>query len=64
MQEQEIWKTVEGFNGDYKISNFGNLMAFRYGIWRPKASHINNAGYLQTTLQRNNIKEDAEYINW
>lgn len=56
MQEQEIWKTVEGFNGDYKISNFGNLMAFRYGIWRPKASHINNAGYLQTTLQRNNIK--------
>lgn len=56
MQEQEIWETVEGFNGDYKISNFGNLMAFRYGVWRPKASHITNAGYLQTTLQRNNIK--------
>lgn len=56
MQEKEIWKTINGFNGDYQISNFGNLIMFYHGKWQPKASHITKAGYLQTTLQRNGIK--------
>lgn len=54
--EKEIWKTINGFNGDYQISNFGNLTMFYHGKWQPKASHITKAGYLQTTLQRNGIK--------
>ncbi len=59
MQKQEIWKTVEGFNGDYKISNFGNLIMFYHGKWQPKASFVSKAGYLQTTLQRNKVKRNA-----
>lgn len=56
MQEKEIWKTIDGFNGDYQISNFGNLIMFYHGRWQPKASHVTRAGYFQTTLQRNGIK--------
>ena len=56
MQEKEIWKTIDGFNGDYQISNFGNLIMFYHGKWQPKASHVTRAGYFQTTLQRNGIK--------
>lgn len=56
MHEQEIWKTVEGFGGAYKVSNFGNLIMFYQGRWQPKSSYITNAGYLQTTLQRNGVK--------
>ncbi len=56
MQEKEIWKTIDGFNGDYQISNFGNLIMFYHRRWQPKASHVTRAGYFQTTLQRNGIK--------
>lgn len=50
MQEQEVWKIIDGFNGDYQISNFGNLIMFYHGYWQPKASYITKAGYMQTTL--------------
>ena len=56
MQDKEIWKTIDGFNGDYQISNFGNLIMFYHGKWQPKSSYVTKTGYLQTTLQRNGIK--------
>lgn len=56
MSEKEIWKTVNGFNGDYQISNLGNLIMFYHGEWQPKASYVTKAGYLHTTLQRDGIK--------
>lgn len=55
--EQEIWKTIDGFNGDYQISNFGNLIMFYHGKWQLKANYMTKAGYLQVTLQRNGVKK-------
>ena len=26
----EIWKTVLGYNGDYVVSNLGNVISFKY----------------------------------
>ena len=26
----EIWKSIEGYEGLYEVSNFGNVKSFRY----------------------------------
>ena len=30
----EIWRDVEGFNGDYQISNLGRVRSHKSGEWR------------------------------
>ena len=28
---EEIWKDIDGFEGLYQVSNFGNVMSLNYG---------------------------------
>lgn len=55
----EIWKDIEGFEGRYQISNFGNVKSLRY---RGKAEHknlvpkCNNSGRLWVELAANGKK--------
>ena len=28
--EKEVWKDIDGYDGDYKISNFGNVISFKH----------------------------------
>ena len=56
--EYEIWKDIKGFEGRYKVSNFGNIMTFFRGEWKPKAPFITNNGYMYVTLYyRNKYKK-------
>lgn len=41
MIEQEIWADVSGYNGKYKVSNFGNVKSFsRWGKGRNLSQHL------------------------
>lgn len=50
--KEEIWKDIKGYEGLYQVSNFGRLKNNKK-IMHPS---INNKGYLQTTLRKNNKK--------
>lgn len=45
----EEWKTIDGFNGKYQISNYGRVKSFgqRHCILKPK---LNGSGYLTCVL--------------
>ena len=49
----EIWKDIEGFEGEFQVSNLGRIKSFNYhgqgkeGILKPKK---HNKGYLQIQL--------------
>lgn len=56
---KEIWKEIEGYNGLYKISNYGNIKSIaRKGT----KEHLmiqskNHQGYLQVKLTKNGISK-------
>ena len=45
----EIWKNIEGYNGDYKISNLGRVKSFKRNT-RILSTPINSNGYKCVTL--------------
>ena len=45
-----IWKTVKGYNGNYKISNHGRVRSFKGGEPIILRGHISNSGYLRVGL--------------
>ena len=53
MEEKEIWKDIEGFEGLYQVSNMGNVKSLNYNhtgkerIMKPQKS---SNGYLQVKL--------------
>lgn len=50
---QEIWKDIPGFNGKYRISNFGNVMSVNYlntGVNQLLAAKKHHTGYLVVVL--------------
>lgn len=53
MNEQEIWKDVKGFEGDYVISNLGRLGSLKCGF--NVLSNVNKkGGYLSVVLRGKN----------
>ena len=46
----EIWKDVIGYDGRYKISNYGNLISIKNGKIKKLKGSISNKGYKQFTL--------------
>jgi len=52
--DREIWKEIEGFNGDYQISNFGRVKSFKRDKVNGKILKQNdNGGYLYVGLCEN-----------
>ena len=45
-----IWRTIKGYNGDYKISNHGRVRSFKGGEPIILRGHIGNPGYLRVSL--------------
>lgn len=56
MQEKEIWKDIPGYEGKYKISNFGNVLTFFKEEWKRKATFVTNIGYVYVSLEYKNKK--------
>ena len=53
MEEKEIWKDIEGFEGKYQISNMGNVKSLNYnntGKERILKPWKNRGGYLQVVI--------------
>jgi hypothetical protein len=51
---KESWKDVEGFNGDYQVSNLGRIRSFKWGRERLLKQHYRKKdGYLQIQFTRN-----------
>ena len=52
MEENEIWKDIEYYNGIYKISSLGNVIRFKANRWVRVKSWKNTNGYNQVSLSR------------
>ena len=49
--KEEQWKSIRGYDGDYKVSNFGRVKSFKHGerlLKTPK----NGAGYFTVNLYK------------
>ena len=64
MEEKEIWKDIEGFEGLYQVSNLGRVKSVKRTVWNSVKGYYktvperilkvgdNNRGYLQVQLYR------------
>jgi len=53
--EKEIWKEIKGYEGLYKVSNYGKvkrLIGYHCRQERYVSSHINHDGYLRVSLSK------------
>lgn len=60
MGEKEIWKDIDGYNGDYQISNFGNVKSLKNNkekLIKPFFTKSNKEGYLIVNLCKNNKRK-------
>ena len=53
-EETEIWKDIEGYEGLYKVSNFGNVLSLRHKKPKLLKPYNNGKGYLLVDLRNNN----------
>lgn len=55
---KEVWKDIQGYDGKYSISNFGNVRSNHYGkkrILKPMRNAGIYNGYLTVTLYNNSV---------
>lgn len=50
----EVWKEIEGFNGDYLVSNYGRVKSFKMKHERIMRLRKDKDGYMLITLHNNN----------
>ena len=49
----EVWRDVEGYDGDYQISNFGKVRSHKSGEWRNLKIYSDDHGYQFVRLSKN-----------
>lgn len=49
--EQEIWKEIDGYNGQYFVSNYGNVLSLKYKQARLLKPQDTGKGYLYVDLE-------------
>ena len=54
---EEIWKDIEGYEGDYMVSNLGNVKSLKYGKERILKPRTSRKGYLSIGLHKGKIRE-------
>ena len=52
--EEEIWKDIEGYDGDYQISSHGRVRSFKQNKPRMIKTVLNRGGYVHCSLWKNN----------
>ena len=54
--KQETWKPIEGYDGDYEVSNLGRIRSLKNGNPKLRALTTNpTTGYIQVALRRNGV---------
>lgn len=57
MKNKEIWKDIEGYEGDYQVSNFGRVKSLKFGKELILKPVITTKKYLQVNLCKNKIRK-------
>ena len=60
--KKEIWKDIEGYEGLYQVSNWGNVKSLNYrkrGYAKNLTPKINNRGYEWVELRKNGKKKQV-----
>mgnify|MGYP003656788547 FL=1 len=47
---KEIWKEIEGFEGNYKVSNLGRVKSLTRTVWNGKVYHVLEGKILKSCL--------------
>ena len=53
----EIWENIEGYEGQYQISNYGRVKSFKNGKEQIIKGNINQKGYCIVDLYKNKEKK-------
>ena len=53
MEEKEIWKDIVGYEGLYKVSNYGDIISYQNKTPRHIYQSTTNCGYKQVSLHNN-----------
>ena len=54
MQQEEIWKDIEGYDGRYQVSNLGNIRSNAKGYgWSAMSQTTDKLGYKRISLSKN-----------
>lgn len=54
----EIWKDIDGYSGEYQISNYGRVKSFKYGSPKILKYKTNNKGYKWVALCSNGVQSN------
>lgn len=57
---EEIWKDIKCFEGEYQISNFGNLRHFSKGEWRLRKNTNKTGWYFNVILYGKSHKKSCK----
>lgn len=52
---QEQWKPIEGYKGNYLVSNFGRIKSLYHLKARILKAFVNNKGYERVALSLNGV---------
>lgn len=56
---KEIYKDIEGYEGIYQVSNFGNVKSLKFGKERLLTGNPNKTGHYAVSLNNNGIKTET-----
>lgn len=63
MQEQEIWKDIEGYEGKYQVSNMGRVRSMAIGNeWRMRRPSVGRGGYYSVSLAGNDGRHRVHQV--
>ncbi len=51
---EEIWKDIKGYEGDYQVSNLGNVKSLKFNMEKILKQTKHTNGYLKINLTKNN----------
>lgn len=55
---KEEWRDINGYEGHYQVSNFGNIRSIKKGCYRNLRKKTNNKGYYCISLCKDGIVKD------
>lgn len=57
MEEKEVWKDINGYDGIYKVSYYGNVVRFKAKRWVKVKPWKDLRGYLHISLSKDGIRK-------
>lgn len=55
--QKEVWRDIPNFQGDYQVSDLGNVKSLKFSKERILKPSVHKDGYLFVTLHGNNLRK-------